>query len=190
MDSLMYGSIPFPQGEEKCLTQGQMLTDRMMDYLAYLLFYKLGVDSQKYHLVPSFFCIFSDDYIDWTNYKSFEKVFMIMNHHNHWFLFVYEPKIHLFHLYDPLSSEENSPIDIELLPIGDHDVVNDYYGKIPHQGVSKTNCGILTLMYLICHFLEKPIDFDASPSRINKVVRPFFSKLLRDVNVPMDILFR
>lgn len=189
MDSSMYGSIPFPRGEEKCLSKGQMLTDRMMDYLAYLLFTKLGVDSEKYHLVPSFFCTYSQDSVDWTMYHSFEKVFMIMNHNNHWFLFVFEPKIHLFHLFDPLACEDDSPIDFELFPIGDNDVVEDYYGKIPHQGASKTNCGILTLMYLVCQFLERPIDFDASPTYINKVVRPFFSKLLWDSSTPIDSLF-
>jgi hypothetical protein len=185
MESSFYGNIPFPKGEEKCLTKGQMLTDRMMDYMAFLLFDKLKVDPTKYHLIPTFYSILTTD-IDWTNYSNFEKVFMIMNHCNHWFLFVYDPKAHIFHLFDPLSCEENSPIDLELFPIADDDLIEDYYGKIPNQGESKTNCGILVLLYLIYLLIDKPIKFNSSSLHINKVVRPYFAKILRDTKLPLE----
>lgn len=174
-----YGAIPFPLGETRCLSRGQKLTDRMMDYLAVLLFDELGCDPTRFHIVPSF-AVGRD--MDWGRYRGYEKVLAIMHQSTHWFLLVYEPSPGKFHLYDTLASEEESPIDMEELPIADDDVVEDYYGYVPDQGASGTNCGVLTLLNMVHVLLEKPLPFryDASPARINKVVLPHLSSLLTD----------
>lgn len=125
-----YGAVPFPVGETGCLKRGQKLTDRTMDYLATLLFRLLGCDETRLHIIPS---LCRGNPVDWTRYHRYEKVLMIMHQAQHWFLLVAEPSRRRFHLYDTLASEDDSPIDVEDLSIGDNDVMEDYYGKIPDQ---------------------------------------------------------
>ena len=111
-------------------------------------------------------------------YNIFDFVILIMNQNDHWFLLIYEPAMSKFHLLDTVESEEHSPIDFQLLPIGDHDIIEDYYGHIPHQSGSATNCGILTLINLARFIADKPLVYDGSPARINGIVRPFLSSIL------------
>lgn len=181
----MYGAIPFPKGEEKCLTRGQRLTDRMMDYLAHAIQRAAG---SNIHIVPSFITT-GLKMIPREEYAAYSRVVMIMNHHNHWFLLVYEPRADMFHLMDTVESEEESPIDVELLPIGDTDVIEDYYGEIPHQGGSATNCGILTLLNLAAILADRPMIYDGSPTHINKIIRPYLASVLGDIaKLDLDVL--
>jgi len=174
-----YGAFPFPSGEEKCLSRGQRLTDRMMDYMALVIQKALDDGTRSIHIIPSFITVGLSAFpCDDDIYNTYDFVILIMNQNDHWFLLIYEPAMSKFHLLDTVESEEYSPIDFQLLPIGDDDIVEDYYGQIPHQGNSTTNCGILTLINLARFIADKPLVYDGSPTRINGIVRPFLSSIL------------
>jgi len=174
-----YGAFPFPSGEEKCLSRGQRLTDRMMDYMALAIQKTLDDGTRSIHIIPSFITVGLSVFpCDDDVYNTFDFVILIMNQNDHWFLLIYEPAMSKFHLLDTVESEEYSPIDFQLLPIGDHDIVEDYYGQIPHQSGSATNCGILTLINLSRFIADKPLVYDGSPARINGIIRPFLSSIL------------
>ena len=175
----VYGAIPFPRGEEKCLARGQRLTDRMMDYLAHAI--QKATGNNKIHIVPSFITVGLET-IPREEYAVYSKVLMIMHQHDHWFLLVYDPPSDIFHLMDTVESEDQSPIDLELLPIGDKDLIEDYYGNIPHQGASATNCGILTLLNIARILADRPLAYDGSPARINGVLRPYLASVLTDLS--------
>lgn len=159
----------FPTGEEKCLTRGQKLTDGMIDHLAGLV---LDASDAKY--IPTFMWRIGE--IDWNPTSSSGKVFAIMNQDDHWFLLVRHNDV--FHLYDSLPSEEESIIDIQNLPIGDDDVIEDYYGQIPHQGDSKTNCGIHAILNMIYVLFDLTPSYD--PATINPIVRPFLKRSIHE----------
>jgi hypothetical protein len=91
---------------------------------------------------------------------------------------VYEPKTDTFHLFDTVASERESPIDLELLPLQDDDRIEHYYGSIPHQGASVTNCGVLTLMNLARIVRGYPLEYDGSSTKINGIIRPFLAASL------------
>jgi len=180
-----YGYIPFPTYEIKCLNKGQKLTDGMIDYLINKIFNQLNLN-EKYHYIPTYFHMIEQ--IDWKKYKNFEKTFIVLNQDNHWFLFVYEPKKLKFHLYDPLPSEDESVIDIELLPIGDDDIIEDYYGIIGNQGKSKTNCGIFVLLYVIGLLTKQNLSFNYDEKYINNIIRKKFIQFLND-EITVDKIF-
>lgn len=167
-----YGCIAFPCGEERCLTKGQMLTDRMMDYLAYKII--SGSADKNYHYIPTF--IHQIYGLNWSEYDNYTKTFAFLNHGNHWFLVVYEPGAQVCHLYDPLSSPEESPVDIE--EIGG--IIEYHYGSIPNQGNSKTNCGIFCLLYLMFMYSEMPLVFEGESRHINTQIRPMLKIFLND----------
>ena len=173
-----YGAFPFPSGEEKCLSRGQRLTDRMMDYIALAIQKTFDDGTRSIHIIPSFITVGLSVFPCDDVYNIFDFVILIMNQNDPWFLLIYEPAMSKFHLLDTVESEEHSPIDFQLLPIGDHDIIEDYYGHIPHQSGSATNCGILTLINLARFIADKPLVYDGSPARINGIVRPFLSSIL------------
>lgn len=159
--------------EIKCLTRGQKLTDAMIDHLAELLLEQSGDTCS--HYIPTFVWRIDDD-VDWSHYPDDDRVFVILNQKDHWFLLVRE--FGIFHLYDSLPSEEESVVDIHDLPIRDHDVVEDYYGSIPHQGESRTNCGVHALLNMLYLLQGQPPSYD--PSLINKEIRPFLKKAVQN----------
>jgi len=161
----------FPTGEEKCLTRGQKLTDGMIDHLAGLVL-EAWPSGARY--IPTFMWRIGE--VDWTPSSPSGKVFTIMNHDEHWFLLVFHNGV--FHLYDSLPSEEESVIDIQDLPVGDDDVIEDYYGQIPNQGNSKTNCGVHAILNMIYVLFDLTPSYD--PATVNPIVRPFLKRSLHE----------
>lgn len=175
-----YGFIAFPTGEEKCLSKGQMLTDRMMDYLASKIVAER--DERTYHYIPTF--IHQIYGINWSAYDAYAKTFTFMNHGNHWFLVVYESINSVCHLYDPLPSPEESPVNVEDIA----GFIEYHYGIIPNQGNSKTNCGILCLLYFLLMWTGIPVEFNGESRYINTEIRPLLKDLLRDQISVSDVV--
>ena len=169
-----YGFIAFPTGEERCLSKGQMLTDRMMDYLASKIMEGVGATAGNYHYIPTFY---HEIYgINWSEYDAYTKTFAFLNHGNHWFLVVYESSSRVCHLYDPLPSPEESPVDVG--QIGG--TIESYYDAIPNQGNSKTNCGVFCLLYFMLLWMERAVEFNVESRVVNTQIRPLLKNFLRD----------
>lgn len=166
-----YGFVAFPTGEERCLSKSQMLTDRMMDYLASKIM-PAGAGVGAYHYIPTF--IHQVYGIHWSDYDVYSKTFAFLNHGNHWFLVVYEDGV--CHLYDPLPTPEDSPVDVE--EIGG--IIEYHYDAIPNQGNSKTNCGVFCLLYFMLLWLDMPIEFNGESKYINTKIRPLLKNFLTD----------
>jgi len=183
-----YGVVAFPKGEERCLSRGQQLTDRMIDYLAVRILKSLDPD-YHYHYLPTWSSLVGP--IPWHTFQNqpYQKILTILNHQHHWFLLVYEPARNLFHLFDPLPTEEESVVDFCSLPIREEDTVEDYYGSIPNQGPSKTNCGVFVLLYLMCMVSCKPMDFPSDNKYINQHVRPQLKRALHEEGFDFTTLF-
>lgn len=174
--------IPYPKNEEKCLRRGQKLTDGMMDYLADRFFSQYG--SADDYWIPTFITRLME--IDWSAYAGYKRVFAVMHQNDHWFLMMLDNRTGVFHLYDNLPSEEESCVDIQELPIGEQDLIEDYYGKIP-SWPRLTNCGIFTLLNFLHLLLDCPMRYDPSPKHINQTIRPYLSRLVADSDLIPDV---
>lgn len=164
-----------PASEIRCLTRGQKLTDQIIDHIATSVLKACGGIHD--HYIPTYIWRLGD--ISWDGFADDDRVFLILNQNDHWFLLVRHEE--MFHLYDSLPSIEESIIEIQDLPIGDSDPIQDYYGIIPHQGNSATNCGIHSLLNMIYVIRDMVPSYD--PSIINKIVRPFLKTHVDDIDI-------